>query len=278
MFSKENGMSLKQLIHREIKKIEPTTPISEAAKMMRHHKIGSLFVEENGRFIGIVTESDLVRKAMTQDIPFFTPSRIVMNDPLIEIDINKSAMEANHLMHMNGIRHLAVSEKGKIVGMISVRDLVRHFSSDRESPLNAMSDIIQPLTVLIRREIQTVEASVSSRDAARIMEERKIGSIVVTEDGHYVGIATESDLVRKIIGYGLSPSNIPVGAIMNTPIVDIDISRSIREVNDLMATKEVRHLAVTEKGKIVGILSIRDLIGMISIRDFPRFYSAQKSP
>jgi signal-transduction protein with cAMP-binding, CBS, and nucleotidyltransferase domain len=271
-------MSLKQIIHREIKKIGPTTSIEDAAKMMRHYKIGSLFIEENGELTGIVTESDLVRKAVTQNIPFFTPARIVMNAPLIEIDINKSVMEANHLMHMNGIRHLAVSEKGKIVGMISVRDLVRHFSSDRESPLHAMSDIIQPLTVLIHREIQTIEASAPCRDAAKKMDERKIGSIIVTEDRDYVGIVTESDFVRKVIGYGLSPSGIPTGAIMNTPIVDIDISRSIHEVNEIMATKEVRHLAVTEKGKIVGILSIRDLIGMISIRDFPRFFSAQKSP
>ena len=85
-------MSLKQIIHREIKKINPTTSIEETAKMMRHYKIGSLFVEENGQFIGIVTESDMVRKAVTQNIPFFTPARIVMNTPLIEIDVNKSVM------------------------------------------------------------------------------------------------------------------------------------------------------------------------------------------
>lgn len=271
----EKKMPLKELIHREIQKIGPAASIAEAAKMMRQLKIGSLFVEENGHFTGIVTESDLVRKAVTRDIPFETPARTVMNAPLVGIDIEKSVIEANHLMHMNGIRHLAVSENGKVVGMISVRDLVRHFASDRESPLHQMGDILQPLTVLIRREIETIEAAASSRDAARKMDAKKIGSIIVTEGGDYVGIATESDLVRKVIGYGLSPSTIPVGAIMNTPIVDIDISRSIHEVNEIMATKGVRHLGVTERGKIVGILSIRDLIGMISIRDYPRFLSAQ---
>lgn len=268
-------MSLKQLIHREIKKIGPLTPIAEAAKMMRHHKIGSLFVEENGQFTGIVTESDLVRKVITKEIPFDTPARAVLNAPLIEIDIEKSVMEANHLMHRNGVRHLAISENGKIAGMISVRDVVRHFASDRESPLHKMGDILQPLTVLIRREIETIDAAASSRDAARRMESKKIGSVMISEDGAYVGIVTESDLVRKVVGYGLSPLTTPAGAIMNTPIVDIDISRSIPEVNEIMATKGVRHMAVTEKGKIVGILSIRDLIGMISVRDFPRFLSAQ---
>ena len=268
-------MSLKQLIHREIKKIGPLTSIGETAKMMRHHKIGSLFVEENGQFTGIVTESDLVRKVITKDVSFEIPACTVLNAPLIEIDIEKSVMEANHLMHRNGVRHLAISEKGKIAGMISARELVRHFSSVRESPLLKLGVILQPLTVLIHREIETIDAAASSRDAARRMEEKRIGSVMVTEEGAYVGIATESDLVRKVVGYGLSPSTTPVGAIMNTPILDIDISRSIPEVNEIMATKGVRHLAVTEKGKIVGILSIRDLIGMISIRDLPRFLSAQ---
>src|SRR3569832_2754858 len=137
---KEKKMSLKQLIHREIKKIGPLTSIGETAKMMRHHKIGSLFVEENGQFTGIVTESDLVRKVITKDVSFEIPACTVLNAPLIEIDIEKSVMEANHLMHRNGVRHLAISEKGKIAGMISVRDLVRHFSSDRESPLHKMGD------------------------------------------------------------------------------------------------------------------------------------------
>lgn len=270
-------MSLRQIIHREIKKTGPAASIGEAAKSMRDLRIGSLFVEEGGSFIGIVTESDLCRRAVTQEIPFDAQIRSVMSAPIVELDIDQSMIEANHLMHLNGIRHLAISEKGRIAGMISVRDLVRHFASDKESPLNAMGDIIQPLTVLTRREIQSIEASASSRDAAKKMDEKKIGSLFITEGGKYTGVVTETDLVRKVIGYGLVPSQIPVGAIMNTPIIDIDISRSIHEVNEVMATKGIRHLAVTEKGKVIGILSIRDLIGMISVRDLPRFYSSQKS-
>jgi signal-transduction protein with cAMP-binding, CBS, and nucleotidyltransferase domain len=269
-------MSLRELVHREIKKVNPMTTIGDTARMMRLYKIGSVFIEEDGQFIGIITESDIVRKVLTKGIPFESPSRIGMNSPLIEIDIDRSVIEANHLMHFNGIRHLSVSEKGKIIGMISVRDLVRHFSTEKEGPLFAMSDIFKPLTVLTHRDIQTIDGSASARDAAQKMEEKKVGSLIVTEEGGYAGIITETDLVRKVVGYGLAPSKIPVGVMMNTPIVSIDISQSIQEANEMMATKGVRHLAVTEGGQVIGILSIRDLIGMISIRDLPRFFSTQR--
>lgn len=269
-------MSLRELIHSDIKKTGAMSTLVETARMMRSYKIGSVFIEEEGRYLGIVTESDLVRKGLTKEVPLETPTRSIMHVPLLDIDIEKSPIEANHLMHLNGVRHLAVSEEGKIVGMLSVRDLVRYFSADKKSPLHAMTDIVKPLTVLVRRDIQTIEAFATAQEAARKMDEKKIGSLMVIEEKRYVGIVTETDLVRKVIGYGLSASKIPVGVIMNTPILDIDISRTIQEANEIMATKGVRHLAVTERGEIIGILSIRDLIGMISIRDLPRFFSSQK--
>lgn len=269
-------MSLRELIHSDIKKTGSMTTLVETARMMRYYKIGSVFVEEEGRYIGVVTESDLVRKGLTKEVPLETPTRSIMHAPLLDIDIEKSPIEANHLMHLNGIRHLAVSEQGKIVGMISVRDLVRYFSTDKKSPLHTLTDIVKPLTVLVHREIQTIEAFATAQEAARKMDEKKIGSLMIVDEKRYVGIITETDLVRKVIGYGLSASKIPVGVIMNTPVLDIDISRTIQEANEIMATKGVRHLAVTEGGEVIGILSIRDLIGMISIRDLPRFFSNQK--
>lgn len=269
-------MSLRGLIHRDIRTAPPLTTLIDVARMMRQFNIGSMFIEENEKIIGIVTESDLVRKALTKGLPLDTSARLLMNAPLIEADIEKSVMEANHLMHFNGIRHLAVSEEGKVVGVLSVRDLVRHFSSDGDSPLNKMGDILKPLTVMIHRDIQTIDVSASAQAAAKKMEEKKIGSLMVAEGGIFTGMLTETDLVRKVVSYGLAASQIPVGALMNTPIIDIDVNASIQEANKTMATKGVRHLAVTEEGKIVGILSIRDLIGMISIRDLPRFFGSQK--
>lgn len=266
-------MTLSELASREIKATSPSTTIFKVAEGMRLRKIGSLFIEENGQYIGIVTDSDLIRKVLTKNIPYDTPVRDIMHSPILEVDIEKSLVEANHLMHLNGIRHLAISEKGRIVGLVSVRDIVQHFYSDQNSTLDKMEDIYNPLSVLTRRNIQTISGSASCREAAQKMTGSKIGSLLISEGEQYSGIVTETDLTRKVIGFNLSATDIPAGAVMNTPIVDIDISRSLLEATEKMAVQGIRHLAVREGKVIVGILSIRDLIGMISIRDLPRFLS-----
>ncbi len=266
-------MTLSDLVHREIIRIAADASIADAARMMRDQKIGSVFVEEAGQYVGIVTDSDIVRKAFTKDLSFETPVKRVMASPLIEIDIEKSVMDANHLMYFNEIRHLAISEKGKVIGMLSVRDIVRFFLSTVQGPMNAMGDVIKPLTVLTHRNIETIDASATAREAALKMQGGKIGSLMITDNGNYTGIVTEADLVRKVIGYRLNSAEIPVGVIMNTPIIDIDINASVQVATERMESKRIRHLGVSEDGKIVGVLSVRDLIGMIAVRDLPRFFS-----
>lgn len=203
-----------------------------------------------------------------------------MDAPLISIDVTQSTMEANHLMHFNHIRHLGVTEAGTVVGVLSVRDLVRHFLSEKhDGPLAAIADIVKPLTVLIHRNLQTIPAFASIQEAACKMAERQIGSLVVmdtaAETAQPIGLITETDLVRKGLGQSMDPTGTSVGALMTQPIIDIDLSRSIDDAVSLMVTHGVRHLLVSESGKIVGILSVRDFIGMISIRDLPRYFKPQ---
>ncbi len=262
--------TLKDLVHRNIKKTDPETTLGDAARVMAYHKIGALLIEDAGHFVGIITEGSLVRKGMTQGVSYQAPVHAIMDAPLISIDIHRSPIEASHLMHLNGIRHLAVQQEGEVVGILSVRDLVRHFASESDSPLYRMRDIFQPLTVLMQRDIQSLDHAASVQEAALKMASKQIGSLVVTQGELRVGLITETDLVRRVIGKGRSPDT-AVSEIMNAPILGIDISGTLQEANDRMAAHKVRHLAVTEKGALVGILSVRDLIGMISLRDLPRF-------
>ena len=89
-----------------------------------------VLVQEAGHYNGIVSESDLVRKGMAESCPAQeTLVRAVMSSPLLAIDITSSAHEASEKMAEHGIRHLAISEEGQIVGIISVRDLLRYFKN-----------------------------------------------------------------------------------------------------------------------------------------------------
>ncbi len=123
-------LPLAVLMNRDIKKVEPTVTLRQASEKMRDWRIGSLLVSEGGATIGIVSETDLVRKGMALGLdPTRTTVRETMSAPILTIDINQTAFEANELMSVNGIRHLAVTEHGKIVGVLSVRDVLIFFKN-----------------------------------------------------------------------------------------------------------------------------------------------------
>lgn len=118
------------MMHRAPKTIGPDATLFEAARRMRDERVGALFVFDHGEYLGIVSEADLVRKAMAESLSVReVPVRAVMSAPLITIDVAGSPHQASDLMAEKGIRHLAVTEDGQIVGMLSVRDLLRYFKN-----------------------------------------------------------------------------------------------------------------------------------------------------
>lgn len=96
-----------------------------AAELMRDRGIGSVFVTREGGIIGILTDTDLVRRVVAagSDPQEITVEQI-MSAPITMIDEDKTLLDANDLMAKEHIRHLGVSRGEKLVGMISVRDLV----------------------------------------------------------------------------------------------------------------------------------------------------------
>jgi CBS domain-containing protein len=274
----ESGGTIGSSMHRDLEVVAPDATIVDSAVRMRERSIGSVLVgsgEHDGgghRIVGIVTEMDLVRKVIAQGLHASQATVAqIMASPLLTITPGQTMLDASHLMELNHVRHLCVSEGGRIVGLISVRDLVIYFVDAEAGPIHELDDVYRPLSVLMRTSIETIDHGETLLAAARRMAEKQVGSLLVSQQGKLVGIVTESDIVRKALAYNLDPSFIRVGSLMNHPVIDIDINRTIHDASELMAEKGVRHLAVTEIRKIVGILSVRDLIRMISVRDRPRF-------
>lgn len=118
------------LMHREMEQISPDATLRETAEKMRDKKVGALIVCEGGKEIAIISEVDFVRKAVALGLDIATTAvREIMSSPLITIDIDQSAQEANDLMAEKRIRHLVVTDRGKVVGIISTRDLVLCFKN-----------------------------------------------------------------------------------------------------------------------------------------------------
>ena len=275
--TERSGGTVRDFMHRNLEVVPPETTIVEAAERMREKSLGSLLVAstEEGRMSlnsGIVTETDLIRKGFAKEMDT-SLARVdrIMTSPLLTITPDRPMLDASHLMETNHVRYLCVSDKDEIVGIISVRDLVRYFVDSEGGPIRDLDNVYRPLSVLMRTRMETIASERTVLDAAQTMTEKRIGSLIVLEAGEMVGIVTETDVVRKVIATNLPASGTRVGAVMNYPLIQIDINHTVRDASRLMAEERIRHLTVTENNTVVGLLSVRDLVKMVSVRDKPRF-------
>jgi len=279
--TERSGGTVRGFMHRYLEVVPPETTVVEAAVRMRGKSVGSLLVEPTnaeGRVSnrsGIVTETDLIRKVLAKGMDSsLTRVDQIMISPLLTITPDRPMLDASHLMETNHVRHLCVSDKEEIVGVISVRDLVRYFIDSEGGPIRDLDNVFRPLSVLrvlMQTTMETIASERTVLEATQTMAEKRIGSLLVLEAGDMVGIVTETDVVRKVIAAGLPARSTSVGAVMNAPLIQIDINDTAREASRLMAEKRIRHLAVTEDNKVVGLLSVRDLVKVVSIRDERRF-------
>ncbi|GBL38904.1 MAG: CBS domain-containing protein [Nitrospiraceae bacterium] len=119
-----------------------------------------------------------------------------------------------------------------------------------------------------REKFITVERDMDAQTAARIMRDRGIGSLFVTNGKEVIGILTDTDMVRRVVATGVDTHKTTVEQIMSAPILSIEENKTLLDANDLMAQTHLRHLGVTKDGKLVGMISVRDLV--VFLTNLPR--------
>jgi CBS domain-containing protein len=126
--------------------IVPTAPVLDAVKLMAEKRIGALLVMENEQIVGIVTERDYARKVVllgrsSSD----TPVRDIMTSEVMYVRPDQTNEQCMALMTENRLRHLPVMQNSKLVGLVSIGDLVKDIISEQQF-------IIQQLEHYIRGE------------------------------------------------------------------------------------------------------------------------------
>jgi CBS domain-containing protein len=120
----------------------------------------------------------------------------------------------------------------------------------------------------VTREVVALDAGQPMREAARLMDERRIGSVAVREGSRLLGLVTERDLMLAICAHGADPSR-PVRDAVRPGIPRVTPSTPEIEVAEVMRDHVTRHLLVEEAGDVVGVISMRDIIQlMIDEKEF----------
>ena len=134
-----------KIMSKQPKTVGPDVSVVSAAKKMKAARVGSLFVKKGKKLIGIVTDTDIVRRAVAMSKPLgkLTVEKI-MTSPICTIEGRQTVDEAQDMMGDLGVRHLAVTQEGEIVGVVSVRDVLMFYKRYAQSKVPVEAPYSEP--------------------------------------------------------------------------------------------------------------------------------------
>jgi CBS domain-containing protein len=124
---------LKSKADQRVYSIAPTESVFDAVKLMAERNIGALAVMEGEKIVGIITERDYARKiVLMARSSKETPVRDIMTPSVMYVSPVQRSEECMALMTENRVRHLVVVDSGKLIGLISIGDLVKDIISEQK--------------------------------------------------------------------------------------------------------------------------------------------------
>ncbi len=117
---------------------------------------------------------------------------------------------------------------------------------------------------VMTKSVISVDASVTINEAAKMMEDAKVGAVIVMENNTPVGIVTDRDFAVKVVAHAYNITT-PVKQIMSSPLFSINSDESVRTAADLMHDRGIRKLPVTDNEKIVGIITATDIVNLLAV-------------
>jgi CBS domain-containing protein len=268
--------------------INADEPVSHARKLILRHRIGTLPVLNEGKMVGIVTESDISNR-LAQAEPLWRrrpidqiPIKLLMTETVITIYPEASITQAATLMLENGIHNVPVVKNGNIVGIVTRTDLMRYVAENTGKMNTKIHNLMTEDVISVHRHhtINHVIDEMNRNEIARV--------IVKDDDGKPVGYISRKSLALSLLTDNegdLSTKNIkmvrrsspggqktyryvkqmPVTAedIMVSPVISIDVNENISAAAKKMIEEGLTGLPVSDGEDIVGILSRTDIMRAI---------------
>jgi CBS domain-containing protein len=117
---------------------------------------------------------------------------------------------------------------------------------------------------IMTKSVIAVDVSVTINEAAKMMEDAKVGSVIVMENNTPIGIVTDRDFAVKVAAHAYQIST-HVKQIMSSPLIAISPDETVWMISDLMYTRGVRKLPVIENEQVIGIVTATDLVNQLAV-------------
>jgi CBS domain-containing protein len=117
---------------------------------------------------------------------------------------------------------------------------------------------------VMTKSVISVDASITINEAAKMMEDAKVGAVIVMENNTPIGIVTDRDFAVKVVAHVYQITT-PVKQIMTSPLFSINSDESVRTAADLMHDRGIRKLPVINDEKVVGIITATDIVNLLAV-------------
>ena len=248
MFLKIEDLSVSQFMTAYPISVESNVSFKTVIDFMSERGFGNLIVTEGGKPTGVFTEREVLRHIVTSNADPKTPIKDIGEQQYEEVDPETSMLDAAKMMTSKKSRLLVFAESKKLVGIITATDILRAFQKTDNDPS------IKPF---ISKDLVKCNSKISIKEAARIMFDKGVGSLIITDFAHY-GIFTERDILHCL------KENVSLDEPINTysswPLIKSEHTVNAKGVARIMAANNIKRLGITYEKDLIGIITAIDLI------------------
>lgn len=245
--------------------VRPTTPLTEVLRTLERRNVSCVAVTDDGdEPLGVVSSTDLARVAkfdpsiagMPMQLPSTHTARDLMRSPLITVDENDTVHAAADRMIRSRIHRVFVTAAGKVVGVLSTRDVMRTVLAAR---------LTTPLSTVMTVPVETVGLGESIETALAQLDKSDVRGLVVVDGKKPVGVFTQSEAIKaRALPRELRTQ--PVERAMSYETLCLDSSTPLYRVAGHAIAMQVRRILVTEDGALVGVVTGYDLARVATLQ------------
>ena len=221
----------------------------DAVTEMYKNVIGNLIVVKDNEVIGLLSERQIIQYLVTEKIIHDKPMSHVATSMFTKISPDTSLLEAAKI-RFEKKRKLLVFENEKLVGILTTSDMLKGLRKLSTTP--QIDKVLAPT-------IYTCSYDDSLFEQIKLMNEKRVGSVIVTKDGKPYGIFTERDLINNILAIQAYMSE-SVGQYTSHPLVTAEVGVNFHDAAAVMADNEIKRLPLTSQGQITTIVCACDLL------------------
>ena len=251
-------LQVSDIMTEDVATVCPGSSVVSAAKIMSDKNISCIIVSDNGNLSGIITETDLLKRAVAKGKDFrkMTVEQI-MSSPVRSLPRDLSVLDAGKIMEAEKIRRLVVVEDERLVGILTQTDIVRVLAS---------YSMWKNVSELMTSDVAVIASSATAKEAAEVMASRNISCLVALDNDAVAGIFTERDLLKRVIALKRNPVQTILKNVMSSPVMSVPSNYSIPSASKIMEKKKIRRLLVMDDLTLLGVVTQTDILKAIKGR------------